>query len=189
MNRQEGPTTNRPNGAFGSNVIAQLYVQPSALESNEWVAVTVIGRLGLTPCITMVRPGTHSATTDSIFVGTPTPAHPDLHSDALSHRQLVGPVLDHRGIDDRSGGRVRQEVEGVRGRYVKIDRLGIRRASATREVCLTPMRASFARPVRSCRPERLSPKCRSWALDNARPVTRWRGEGSCRIAAQVAWST
>ncbi len=36
-----------------------------------WVAVTVIGRLGRTPCITMRRPGTHSATTDSILVGTP----------------------------------------------------------------------------------------------------------------------
>ena len=51
-------------------------------------------------------------------------SHPDLHSDTLSHRQLVRLVLDHCGIDDRRGGGVRQEVEGVRGRYAKNDRLG-----------------------------------------------------------------
>jgi hypothetical protein len=53
---------------------------------------------------------------------TPGP-HSNLDSHALSHRQFVGLVLDHCGIDDRCGGRVRQEVECVRRRYAKSDRL------------------------------------------------------------------
>lgn len=71
MKRHDGDTTSRPSAALGSNVMVQVYLHPSGIGSNVWIAVTAIGRLGLVPFITMRLPGTHSATTDSIVVGTP----------------------------------------------------------------------------------------------------------------------
>lgn len=58
-------------------------------------------------------------------------AHPNLDSHTLSHRQIVGLVLDHCGIDDRRDGWVGEAVERVSGRHAKSDRLGELRRSHT----------------------------------------------------------
>ena len=50
--------------------------------------------------------------------------HSDLDSHPLSHRQIVGAVVDDRWVDNRRGGRVCEEVECVFGRHAKSDCLG-----------------------------------------------------------------
>ena len=93
---------------------------------------------------------------------TPGP-HPNLDSHALSHRQFVGLVLDHCGIDDRCGGRVRQEVECVRRRYAKSDRL--REARRCHTISLPQSDWPFTR-------SRQRPELPLWAVVVRRSVQR-----------------
>jgi hypothetical protein len=71
MNRANILRRGTPSGPDECNSIAHVYTHESPSGSKEWVAIARTGRAGLTFSITILRPGSHSRTTDTAFTGTP----------------------------------------------------------------------------------------------------------------------